>query len=222
MEDFWNRAARDKNSIRYRQAKSYSPYSEFFGQWREEKNDLTYLTFNAFYRFDSIMEPLFSSTEVAQEQKEWLFDLIIHYLIEVEFRGGASQKEYGIHGMMAQIAEGEYGQDIKRRYLALDDKERYYIAYMLLKQRKTGASVEKYSEVLATLLEKGIVYKNKLEVKELLLYVGKKENESDAQKIKLANELFQPLGYRLKVFWDKHFAVFGEKQTMQIDEIELL
>ena len=42
------------------------------------------------------------------------------------------------------------------------------------------------------------------------------------EKINLLVQLFQPLGYTLRIFWDKHFAVVGQAQTMKTDGIELL
>lgn len=222
MERFWNRAARDKDKIRYQQAKSYSPYSEFFGGWVEEKQGLTYLTFNAFYRFDDIMEALYEETPIRTEHRNLLFDLYVHYLIELEFRTGLTQREYDVHDAMKRMEAGEYGETAAELFSSLSAKEKYYVAHMMLHQERTGASVEKYVDVLTALLENSIAYKNRFHPKELLLYVGNRENERDQKKILLINELFQPLGYCLKVFWDKHFAVLNEKQTMEIGKIELL
>ena len=222
MESFWNRSARDKENIRYLQAKSYSPYSEFFGEWMEEKRGITYLTFNAFYRFDDIMEELFGDLEILHDHRDFLFDLYVHCLVEMEFRSGMTQREFAVHDCMGRIAGGKYGEAVAERFLLLDKKEKYYVAHAMLRQEETGASVEKYSEVLTTLLGNAIAYKNKLNVKELLLYVGAKENDKDLKKIEMAQELFQPLGYRLRVFWDRHFSVLDENQTMEIGEIELL
>lgn len=222
MEEFWNRAARDKGKIRYQQARSFGPYSEFLGDWMEEKQGLTYLTFNAFYRFDGIMEALYGEMPMRAELRELLFDLYAHYLIELEFRSGLTRREYDIHNLMKRMEEGEYGETAAELFLSLSAKEKYYVAHMMLHQEKTGASVEKYVDALTTLLGNSIAYQNKFHTKELLLYVGNRENEGDQKKILLINELFQPLGYCTKVFWDKHFAVLDEKQTMEIGEMELL
>lgn len=222
MEAFWNRAARDKDRIRYQQASSYSPYSEFFGEWMEEKQGVTYLTFNAFYRFDGIMEALFEKTELKIAHRDFLFDLYAHFLIELEFKSGLTKREFDVHDMMEAIINGEYGKTVARQYRLLDEKEKYYVAHELFSQEKTGASIERFVSVLTTLLGNSITYKNKFKVKELLLYVGNKENKNDQERIEMTKELFQPLGYSLNVFWETHFSVLDEKQTMEIGEIELL
>lgn len=54
------------------------------------------------------------------------------------------------------------------------------------------------------------------------MYVSNNENTEDAEVIALVQELFLPLGYELDIFWEKHFAVIGQEQTMQLDEIKLL
>ena len=222
MEDFWNASTKKKDKVRYRQSRSYSPYSEFFSDWKQEKDGITTLSINAFYRFDEVMEPLFQSKVIDGEKRDWLFDVFMHYLIELEFRSGLTRTDWNVHAVMDEMENDRYGREITKLYQELSDREKYYVAHMITKQERTGASVEKYAEVLSVLLENGIVYKNKYREKTLLLYVGKRENTQDKNKIRLAEELFQPLGYDLVTFWEKHFAVLDEKQTMEIDQIELL
>lgn len=222
MEDFWNASTKNKYNLRYRQSRSYSPYSEFFSDWKQEKDGVTNLAINAFYRFDEIMEPLFHATNISGERRDWLFDIYMHYLIELEFRSGMTQTEWKVHSVMKQVERGRYREEIAQIYRELNEREKYYVAHLLMKQELTGASVEKFAESLSVLLENGIVYKNKFQEKVLMLYVGKRENTLDQRKIRLATELFEPLGYGLTVFWDKHFAVVDENQTMEIDEIELI
>ena len=222
MEDFWNTSTKRKDQVRYRQSRSYSPYSEFFSDWKTVKDGVTYLSINAFYRFDEVMEPLFHASAINEKQRDWLFDVFMHYLIELEFRTGATKAERDVHLMMDEIKNGCYRNEIARIYQGLSDKEKYYVAHLVMKQKETGESVFHFAEALSVLLENAIVYKNKFDDKNLLLYVGKRENAFDQGKIRLATELFEPLGYRLTVFWEKHFAVLEEKQTMEIDEIELL
>lgn len=73
-----------------------------------------------------------------------------------------------------------------------------------------------------SVLHNGIVYKNELNKKELFIYISCKKNEEDISKIRLVRQLFEPIGYKSRVFWEQHFAVFGEKQTLRMDEIELI
>lgn len=221
MEEFW-KAARKRENVRYEQAASFSPYSEFSGNWKEEKGDITSLSFNGFYRYEPIMRQLFTDDFKDDFIKNWFFDIYVHYLVELEYLSGATYGEFQVQGIMRQIAMGEYGERIQRTYKTLSEEKQYFVANMLVNQHKTGASVEKYSKALVEVMSYGIVYKDKYNEKQLLFYVGQKESEEDRNRIEMITELFCPLGYQLRVFWDRHFAVLEQSQTMQMGEIELL
>lgn len=222
MEDFWNRVLRDKENIRFYQAASYSPYSEYSRNWMEEENGITKLSINSFYRYDAIMQPLFGNKMVDKKRREWIFDLYMHYLTELEYRNGATVQEYAVKGFWKQLEDGAYGENLKSIFLNLTDDARYYIAHTLYRQHETRESVDKFTDVLVTVLKNGIVYKDEQNKKRLLFYINAKKNDEDEDKIFLVQQLFMPLGYELRVFWEYHFAVLGEEQTMMIDEIELL
>ncbi len=222
MEDFWKRVKKQKENIRFRQAINYSPYSEFAGDWMEEQGEITRMSINSFYRYDSIMQPLFGNKEVDKRWQEWLFDLYMHYLTELEYRTGTTRQELEMRELATDLQKGIYGVSVREGYKELTEEEQYYIVHTLYRQRITRESVEKCADVLVTVLEDGILYKNREREKQLLLYLNKKENDKDVKKIGLICELFLPLGYDLRVFWENHFAVIGEKQTMTVDGIELL
>ena len=222
MEELWKRVAEGKENIRFCQAPSYSPYCEFSDSGIEEIQGLTRLSMNAFYRYAPIMEPLFASKELNREQRDWLFDVYMHYLTELEYRKGATRQELAIRKLQAGLTDGIYGERVKAAYLLLDRNQKYYVSHMLECQQRTRESVNKCADVLVTVLQDGIVYKSETNEKQLMLYINKRENEQDKAIIHMVCELFLPLGYDLRVFWENHFAVIGEMQTMVLDEIELL
>lgn len=221
MEEFWS-IAKKREKVRYAQASSYSPYSEFSGNWKEQKGDITYLSFNSFYRYDQIMQPMFAESVKDVDERDWLFDIYVHFLVELEYLNGATVKEFETHTCIREVLRGTYGQRIAATFQMCSDREQYFLADMLVKQQKTKESVEKYGKVLVEMMPNGILYKDKYNTKQLLLYVNQKENQKDKERIEMLNELFCPLGYELRVFWDKHFAVLDEAQTMELGEIELL
>ena len=122
MEDFWNRVLRDKENIRFYQAASYSPYSEYSRNWMEEENGITKLSINSFYRYDAIMQPLFGNKMVDKKRREWIFDLYMHYLTELEYRNGATVQEYAVKGFWKQLEDGAYGENLKSIFLNLTSK----------------------------------------------------------------------------------------------------
>lgn len=223
MEEFWKLVSKNKDKIRFVQAESYSPYSEFSVKGKKElSNGVLQLSVNSFYRYDSIMQPLFTNSQLSEKHKEWLFDIYMHYLTELEYRTGMTYLEYQVRSCMQDLLSGQYGKKIQETYKLLDEKDAYSLAHMLYLQRQTQESIEKFTSILVDVLHNGIVYKNEMNEKELYLYLSEKEENEKNSIIDMIKQLFMPLGYELRVFWEQHFAVIGENQTMHIDEIEIL
>ena len=195
MEELWNTISRDKDKIRYHQAESYSPYSEYAANGIQQTSDgLTHITMNSFYRYDRIMQPLFGNQNISEKHREWLFDIYMHYLTALTYKSGVTYQEYEIRQRWSAIERGEYGEQIRSIF----------------------------TEILVAIMQTGIIYKNELDEKELYLYMNRKDNHADEEMINMIKELFLPLDYRVRIFWGNHFAVLGEAQTTLIDEIEIL
>ena len=222
MNGFWKVVSEDIENVRIRQADSFGPYSEITERWLEEKTMPKQVSVNGFYRFDAIMQALFGEERVEPAIQDWLFDVYMHALVPIEFRTGMSYQELQIRQKWNTLADGTYGGKNAEIFYSLDSDRKYYIAHALWSQEQTGAGIRKFADVMVRTLEKGIVYKNKCREKQILLYVSNNENTEDAEVIALVQELFLPLGYELDIFWEKHFAVIGQEQTMQLDEIKLL
>ena len=222
MNGFWKAVSEDIENVRIRQADSFGPYSEFTERWLEEKTMPKQVSVNGFYRFDAIMQALFGEERVEPAIQDWLFDVYMHALVPIGLRTGMSYQELQIRQKWNALADGTYGEKNAEIFCSLDSDRKYYIAHALWSQEQTGAGIRKFADVMVRTLEKGIVYKNKCREKQILLYVSNNENTEDAEVIALVQELFLPLGYELDIFWEKHFAVIGQEQTMQLDEIKLL
>lgn len=222
MLDFWKSTIDNKEKVRYRQVKEFSPYCEATKDCMEKNGDITCLSLNAFYRYNTIMEPLFAKRGVSEEYKEWLCDIYMHYLTILEWRRGINVQEYNIYRIRNELESGKYGENIAETYKQLTREEKYYVAHMLKQQMETKESVNKFSDVLVAILRDGIVYKNQNNEKQILYYINVKENTKENKIIDMICDLFLPIGYELRVFRENHFAVLGEEQTMTIGEIELL
>lgn len=222
MEDFWKVVSKEKENIRFKQATSFSPYSEFSPNWLQKNGSVKEVTLNGLYRYDAIFEPLFGNEELDSETKGWLFDIYMHYLTELEYRKGMTGQEIKVRECMAELEEGVYGEKNALIYRQFDNNDRYYIANALVQQYERNESLYLFCDVLVAVMHMGVVYKNKENPKEILIYLNDRKNNMDEQKIEFIKELFLPLGYQMRVFWENHFALVGYSQTMKIDEIELL
>lgn len=222
MLEYWKKTIDHQEKIRFTQTTEYSPYCEASRNSVKENGGITCLSVNAYYRYSEIMEPLFINDTISAEWKNWLFDIYMHYLTILEWRKGITVQEYEIQKIRVALEKGEYGQDIFPIYRSLEREKKYYIAHMLFQQEKTRESISKFADVMVTVLQDGIVYKNRNQEKQVLFYINRAETQNESNVIQMICDLFLPIGYNLRVFRETHFGVMGKNQTMEIGEIELL
>ena len=51
---------------------------------------------------------------------------------------------------------------------------------------------------------------------------GIKKDGKQIKKMNFIIDMFLEVGYKPRIFWENHFGVGGVKQTLHLDEIELL
>ena len=222
MEDLWKAVRNGKENIRFRQRTQASPYIE------ADRRDITkmedgvcQIRMNGMYRFADVICPLLQADDVDEKLRAWLFDVFLHYLTCIAYREGFSVHEYKVRQNMQALEKSCYGAEICRLYRNLGMDEKYYINDGLYRQANTRESVLLFAEMLVKIVGFGTVYKNLLEKDEVLYYAGKRKDKETEEKIRLGRLLFLPLGYTLRIFWETHFGVLGEEQTMELGAIEL-
>lgn len=223
MDNMWEMYLKSKENIRFHQAEIFSPYCEQIPVCSKNtlKNTIE-MEVNGFYRYETIFAPLFENADgMEDEVKETLFDILMHYLMEMDLKSGMTKEEYHIRKKMQQLSYGEYGQEATKAYLLLTEEQKYQTGRYLLTQEKVGASVELFAKALVHISGMGVVYKNKVRPEKLLFYTGKEEHSSLKQIISFIEYLFLPFNYTLRIFWQEHFGVVGKTNTMELGYIEL-
>ncbi len=223
MNTMWEMYLKSKENIRFHQAEIFSPYYEQIPVCSKNalKNTIE-MEVNGFYRYETIFAPLFENEGAMEDEiKETIFDIFMHYLMELDLKSGITKEEYQIRKKMQQLSQGEYGQEAKKAYLLLTKEQQYQTGRYLQTQEKVGASAELFAKALVHISGMGVVYKNKVTPEKLLFYTGKEEHSSLKQVISLIEHLFLPFNYSLRIFWQEHFGVFGKRNTMELGYIEL-
>jgi len=205
----------------YKQAEEFSPYYEQCGPCLNRAGEEEVIYFNSFYRFEDIFGALFSTQEVPEKVRETLFDILVHYLISLDLRAGLSAQDYLLKQLETSVEEGDYGSEVMQQYRMLDGESRHKICLYLLRQFQAGASIRLCGEVLYKVMESGVLYTNKLDRKILLYYAEIPREPASDNKIQIIQRLFLPLDYRIRVFWENHFGILGEGDTMQWGKIEI-
>lgn len=217
IEQVWKKIMTDMNQIEFLQPQEYSPYMEMSElEVTEKKDEKWQIFYNGMYRFEEVFSALFVSTEITEEEKAWLYDVFVHYLLQIELRNGFSRKEYQIREIIQRIEQGQYGIKPKKAFHMLDRNTGYVIAEGLYRQERLGASVELFGEICIQVLGGSVLYKNKIDIKSLVLCMSAEQMKDEKTEAELAllEQLFLPLDYELCIFEEGTLGVIGEDVTM--------
>lgn len=222
MEEVWKRIIKGQDTIRYQQARYFSPYCESMVDSINRLSDGTdRIIMNTLYRFDDVFLPLFETSNISDDTKDWLLDCMMHLLSRLELRTGVDAKEYEVRIRWKKIECGNYGQKLSELFDMLTPEKKYFVSWVMMQQEHNGESVAIFAKALIGILQDGALYKDKESPKELLLYVGMEESEQILDMIELAKEAFLPFGYQLRIFWNHSFGIIGDDRCMQLGSIEI-
>ena len=221
MNKVWEFLHENQEKIRYQQTEYFSPYYEVSEEAIKQREHQTYqVSFNSFYRYEEVFEALFD-TSIKEEQKGFLFDCILHYLVYQEFHMGVTKNEYAIRYYWRNMERGIYGKTVQEAFKTLSKEKKHFLARTLYQQSRVQTSVYLFARAVTGLLDNCVVYRNKIEPMIILVYLQEK-NISMQQKILMAlEELFLPLNYSMRIFQEKHFGVIQAEQTLEMNQIEI-
>ncbi len=222
MEEVWNRIIENQATVRYQQAKFFSPYCESVAGSISRLNDGNDLiTINSFYRFNDIFLSLFELDNIKNETREWLLDCMMHLLTRLELRGGVNSQEYQVRNKWKEIEKNNYGFKLRMLFEQLTEHKKYMASWFMVQQEKTGGNITLFAKALIGIIQDGVLYKNNEDLKELILYIGREENEQILNEIEFVKEAYMPFDYRLRIFWNHSFGIVDDDRCMQIGNIEI-
>lgn len=221
MNKVWEFLHENQEKIRYQQTEYFSPYYEVSEEAIIQTGKEAYqVGFNSFYRYEEVFEALFD-TNINEQQKAFLFDCILHYLVHQEFRMGVTKNEYAIRYYWREMEEGGYGKLVQEVFYNLSKEKKHFLARTLYTQSRVQAGVSLFAKAVTEIMDNCVVYRNKIQPEVILIYLQEK-NVSTGQKILMAlEELFLPLNYSIRIFQEKHFGVIQAEQTMEMNQIEI-
>ncbi|AJS61106.1 hypothetical protein [Paenibacillus sp. IHBB 10380] len=211
-----------KKDIYFMPAKVYSPYMELS---QEDLNAMTVgrdVEVNPYYRFHDIFNGMFDINNSEDiELRGALFDILIHFLADIDLMQGMNKREYHIRFILRDIQEGLLGEPVKENISLFDREEQETIAANVLRLYDTGEALHLLRYTVSQIFQHSTIYANCEEKDELLFYIGQKENETARNKLQLIMDLFLPIRYRAEVYWNDHFGIIDEDYTMIQDRIAL-
>lgn len=215
----------DVNEITYRVAKEYSAYMEmsFVDMNIIMNKDMEReVEINPYYRFYDIFKNMFDIENMEDVQvREELFDWMMHLIGSVDIKHGMNRQEFFRRFVQSDIEQGFFGEAAKESFTYFSQFEKEYITNQIVNLYKLDSPISILRKVVNYVFKYSYVYVNNIDKPEILIYAGIKKLEQYIQKMNFILDVFLPLGYEYRVYWDKHFGIIGKTATMRVDSIVL-
>ncbi len=211
-----------KESIKFSPAKVYSPYMELSNENINFNTIEQNIEVNPNYRFYEIFKDMFNiNNEEDVELRNTLFDILMHFLADIDIKQGMNKKEYYVKFLLKDIENNMLGSAVKEKIKLFNNKEKIMLVHNILKLYKTGEALYLLKDMMRKIFKKSMVYANCEEKDELLFFIGEEKTEEKQGKLELIKEIFLPIKFHTEVYWKIHFGVIGVEETMKIDNIML-
>ncbi len=197
-----------------------SPYEEL-GFENMNQSVLTDLAVevNGIYRYAAIFERLLEERMGRYpELRELLFDILMHYLAQLDLRQGLCRQEYYQMFLCEDMNDGRFGNQSAIVFGSFSKEQRRQILLHILRLYELGPSRSLLRSAMKSVFPHSISYalvENGRQ--EFLLYVGFPETDILKKQVDFMCSLFVPFDYQIRLFWDIHFGIVGIEETMEID-----
>lgn len=219
----------EKDSLFFWQAQESSPYYEHsFPLINQREVGGGVVEINALYRFSHIFQellhPEFMRNPVYVGLVTFIvhfYDVLIHYLSEIDLRHGLNRREFYVRELRREVLAGVFGRCAAVGMRSLRRDRQLRMADELLRQMQAGSNLRSFRRAVLVVFPDSILYQSNFDRQQLLLYVGRAENDERAAQMAFLLEGFLPLGFRVRIFWTHHFGILGVDATMCTDKIAL-
>lgn len=209
------------NKLKFIPANPISPYSELgFQNLNQSELTDTKIEINGLYRYSAIFETMVDGTLADYpELRDALFDILTHYLIQLDLRQGLCRQEYYQLAMQKDIESGSFGVENAGVLQLFSKAQRQQALIHLVRLYELGPSLRLMRSVLSAVYPKSIMYFSCDTSREVLLYVGHEKTADYVRQVEFICGVFLPIDYSVELFWDVHFGIIGIGETMMTDEI---
>lgn len=225
MSSLWKTVIEEGKDCTFQQKNVYSPYMEECSPvLNQEQSGKDCLYINGMYRYEEILAPVFiqkEKTRINDTVRQALFDILVHYLADSDIRSEETRQGILAAYVKDELQRGSYGMRAKDFYEQLTRKEQVVIGYDFLRQEESVSSLLFFQKVLQQFYRNARVYRLKKQPKNLLVYIGQEKNEQLENRLLGIEELFLPIGYKIRYFYTEHFGVMGAEETMRLGDIEV-
>lgn len=209
-----------RENIRFIQTQTPAPYMEVaYEELNRNYLDMAPVEINAYYRFSSIFDHVLEGElDDYPEFRDTLYDILMHYVAEINMREGLCKKEY--HGLFlkADVREERFGKKYREVFHTFPRKLVRFVIESMVKLYEIGPSVSLARTVLRQLYPRSIIYLDSVVRRELLVYIGRRETPELRRQVDFLIDMFVPFDYIIHLFWDMHFGILGVDETLDLDD----
>ena len=210
-------------SLFFCQAKQYSPwYEQSFPCLNQKTIEDTTIEINGLFRYFRLFHRLLhQEIAVYPELRRYMFDLFIHFLCELDLHKDLTREDFYVYRLEYEMLEGIFGAEYARVLAGMQDWERKNAVKLVYRQMAMRVTLSGFRKAVRLFYPDALLYQMREKETQLLLYLGIRKTAKETEKVNFLIGLFLPLGFDLRIFWDKHFGVVGVGATMQPDSIEI-
>ena len=212
-------------SIKFISEEKYSPYLEINGDFLNEFRLENEIKVNPFIRVNSIFS---SFLEIFQETEEEKYKEIrkkfIHEALmclrEIDYVIGTTIIDIYCEKILKDIEGGVFGDELMADFKKLMEEEKRIIVLLYYDKIVTRKeSFDVFSNGIKCFFPDSIIYQKKYERKKVVIYREKKKE--NRLKVKIMENLFLPLGVKIKYYWENHFGVINVEKTLKLGEVSV-
>lgn len=213
------------DEITFKVAQSYSAYMEMAFEdinTLMEKDMEKTVDINPYYRFFEIFKEMFDVENMEDiTVRNEVFDWMIHLIGSIDVNMGMNKQEFFRRFVQRDIENEYFGQNVKENFSFFTQFEKEYVTSQIVNLYKLNSPINILRKVVNYVFKYSYVYVNNVDKPEILIYAGVKKLEQYIHKMDFIIEVFLPLGYEYRIYWDKHFGIIGKEVTMKVDSIVL-
>lgn len=212
-----------REKLRYRPAKTYSPYIEAsFTDLNESSIGEQTVEVNPLYRFAHIFAAVFDiNLAVSEKTRGALFDIAMQYMIQIDLRQGLSKSEYHLRFILRDFLQNAYQDKFREAIGYFNHIELRKILVCMRVLFNCASSLLLFRQAVRAVYPDSLVYESNDEFREILIYLGKKETPIERSKIDFLTGVFLAKDYDIYLFWEHHFGIIDVDATMRLDDMVL-
>lgn len=212
-----------REKIQYVPVDTGSPYTEIVREIINEKSlEDSRVEINPLYRFAGVFSEMFlKDLKGCEQTREVFFRIFMQYIVQVDLRQGLDKQEYDLCFLIRDILQGVFGSDAALAIHYFEKEKLRQLLRLILKLYQCGSSVYLFREVMRYLYPDSLVYASNEDVRQILIYVGVKETETENKKLDFLKGVFLPIYYQVFIFWEYHFGIINIDETMKLDDMVL-